>query len=63
MREELDAFKINEAWRLVLRSSDSNVLHSKLVLKTKTTADEDLERHKARLVPAEMNKFPACTTR
>uniref|UniRef100_A0AAV1ULA2 Reverse transcriptase Ty1/copia-type domain-containing protein n=1 Tax=Peronospora matthiolae TaxID=2874970 RepID=A0AAV1ULA2_9STRA len=50
MREEQDALKRNEVWCLTLRSSNSNVLHSKWVFKTKTTADKDLKRHKARFL-------------
>ena len=50
MREGLDALERNEVWRSALRSSFSTVLQSKWVFKTKTTADGDLERHKARLV-------------
>uniref|UniRef100_A0AAV1U0I5 Uncharacterized protein n=1 Tax=Peronospora matthiolae TaxID=2874970 RepID=A0AAV1U0I5_9STRA len=49
-REELDALEKSEVWRLALRSSNSNVFHSKWVFKTKTTTDINLERHKALLV-------------
>ena len=50
MREELEALESNNVWRLIKRPSNSNTLHTKRVYKTKTTADGDVERLKARLV-------------
>lgn len=50
MCEELEALESNNVWRLIKRPSSSNALHTKWVYKTKTTADGDVERLKARLV-------------
>ena len=50
MREELDARKDNEVWRLIKRPSNSNAPHTKWRYKTKTDVHGDLERLKARLV-------------
>ena len=48
--EEIAALEDNEVWRVIKRSPGSNALHSKWFYKTKTGADGELERHKARLV-------------
>ena len=50
MQEEIAALEDNEVWRFIKRSPGSNALHLKWVYKTKTGADGELERHKARLV-------------
>ena len=50
MREEISALKDNGVWRVTKRSVGSNPLHSKWVYKTKTGADGEIKRHKARLV-------------
>ena len=50
MNEEISALEDNDVWMVSRRSNRSNVLHSKWVFKTKTTADGGLYWHKARLV-------------
>lgn len=50
MHEELEAFGGSDVWRLIKRSVGSNALHTKRVYKTKTNADGDVERLKARIV-------------
>lgn len=50
MHEELKALEGSDVWRLIKRSVGSNALHTKRVYKTKTNADGDVERLKARIV-------------
>ena len=50
MTEELDALKANDVWEIVVPPGNAHVLHYKWVYKTKTDANGDLERYKARLV-------------
>lgn len=49
-KEKLEAPKTNNIWRFIKRPSSSNTPHTKWVFKTKSTADGDVERLKARLV-------------
>ena len=53
IHEELKALEDNGVWRAVVPPKDSQVLHNKLVFKTKKDADRNLERDKARLVACE----------
>nr|CCA19666.1 hypothetical protein PITG_05283 [Albugo laibachii Nc14] len=48
--EELDALEENGVWEVVTPPIGSHVLHNKWVFKTKTDANGDVERYKARLV-------------
>ena len=50
MGEEIMALEANQVWNLVKRSVGINALHSKWVYKTKTDAEDQVERLKARLV-------------
>uniref|UniRef100_A0AAV1UMW7 Uncharacterized protein n=1 Tax=Peronospora matthiolae TaxID=2874970 RepID=A0AAV1UMW7_9STRA len=50
MQEETAALESNDVWRVTKRSPGVNALHSKWVFKTRTGADGELERYKARLV-------------
>ncbi|CAI5703666.1 unnamed protein product [Peronospora effusa] len=50
MQEKIAALKSIEVWRVTKPSPGVNALHSKWVFKTKTGADGELERYKARLV-------------
>uniref|UniRef100_A0AAV1TI10 Reverse transcriptase Ty1/copia-type domain-containing protein n=1 Tax=Peronospora matthiolae TaxID=2874970 RepID=A0AAV1TI10_9STRA len=50
MREEVRALQDNGVWRAAKRSEIINPLHSKLVEKTKTGADDEMEQRKYRLV-------------
>ena len=50
MQEEIAALESNDVWRVTKRSPGVNALHFKWVFKTKTGADGELERYKARLV-------------
>ncbi|CAI5723653.1 unnamed protein product [Peronospora farinosa] len=50
MTEELDALKANDVWTVVAPPKNAHVLHNKWVYKTKTDANGDIERYKARLV-------------
>nr|CCA26030.1 PREDICTED: hypothetical protein [Albugo laibachii Nc14] len=51
--EELRALKENGVWEVVIPPTCSHVLHNKWVFKTKTGANGDVERYKARLVACE----------
>lgn len=48
--EELEALKANDVWKIVVPPRNAHVLHNKWVYKTKTDANGDIERYKARLV-------------
>nr|CCA24647.1 hypothetical protein PITG_05283 [Albugo laibachii Nc14] len=48
--EELKALEENGAWEVVIPPTGSHVLHNKWVFETKTDANGDVERYKARLV-------------
>jgi len=50
MREKIQAMKINDAWDIVRRPVDKNVVGSKWVYKIKYKSDGTIERFKARLV-------------
>ena len=50
MEEEVAALQDNEVWMITRRAPGSNALHTRWVYKTKTTANGELERLKARLV-------------
>ena len=50
MCEEIQALQKNDFWRVAKRGANSNPLHLKGVYKTKTGANGELKRHKARLV-------------
>lgn len=50
MAEELQALEENGVWMVVVPPNKSHVLHTKWVYKTKTDADKNIERSKARLV-------------
>ena len=49
MTEELDALKAKNVWTVVVPPKDAHDLHNKWVYKTKTDANGDIERYKARL--------------
>ena len=50
MQEEIAALESNDVWRVAKRSPILHALHFKWVFKTKTGADGELKRYKARLV-------------
>lgn len=50
MEEEIAALQGNDVWTIVKRPPGTHALHTKWVYKTKTDAQGDLERLKARLV-------------
>uniref|UniRef100_A0AAV1VL46 Reverse transcriptase Ty1/copia-type domain-containing protein n=1 Tax=Peronospora matthiolae TaxID=2874970 RepID=A0AAV1VL46_9STRA len=50
MTEELDALEANDVWKIVVPPRNAHVLHNKWVYKTKTDANGNIERCKARLV-------------
>ena len=50
MTEELNALESNGVCTVVVPPENSHVLHNKWVFKTKTDADGNVERYKARLV-------------
>uniref|UniRef100_A0AAV1T508 Uncharacterized protein n=1 Tax=Peronospora matthiolae TaxID=2874970 RepID=A0AAV1T508_9STRA len=50
MREEIAALQSNDVWTIVKRAPETHALHTKWVYKTKTDAQGNLERLKARLV-------------
>uniref|UniRef100_A0AAV1V3X7 Reverse transcriptase Ty1/copia-type domain-containing protein n=2 Tax=Peronospora matthiolae TaxID=2874970 RepID=A0AAV1V3X7_9STRA len=50
MREEIAALQSNDVWTIVKRAPGTHVLRTKWVYKTKTDAQGNLERLKARLV-------------
>ena len=50
MKEEIAALEKNDVWRVTKRSPGANALLSIWVVKTKTVADGEIERYKARLV-------------
>ena len=50
MTDELDSLKANGAWQVVVPPGNTHVLHNKWVYKTRTNANGDIERYKARLV-------------
>ena len=50
IKEELQALEENGVWTVVVPPGGSHILHNKWVFKTKTDADGNMERYKARLV-------------
>lgn len=50
MKEEIEALQSNDVRTIVKRAPGMHALHTKWVYKTKTSAQGDLERLKARLV-------------
>ena len=50
MTEELDALKSNDVWTIVIPPKSVHVLHNKWVHKTKTDANGEIERYKARFI-------------
>ena len=50
MTEELDFLKANDVWEVVVLPRKAHILHNKWVYKTRTNANGDIERYKARLV-------------
>ena len=50
MQEEIAALESNDVWRVTKLSPGVHALHFKWVFKTKTGADGELERYKARFV-------------
>ncbi|CAI5746301.1 unnamed protein product [Peronospora destructor] len=47
---EIDSLEANDTWELVSRTKEMRPLHTKWVFQTKTDADENIERYKARMV-------------
>ena len=50
MHEEVTAFEDNGVWKMIKGPANCNVLQTKWFYKTKTDAQGDIERIKARLV-------------
>uniref|UniRef100_A0AAV1UT48 Reverse transcriptase Ty1/copia-type domain-containing protein n=1 Tax=Peronospora matthiolae TaxID=2874970 RepID=A0AAV1UT48_9STRA len=50
MQEEIATLEANDVWTITRRTAGQHALHTKWVYKTKTDAQGDLERLKARLV-------------
>ena len=50
IKDELDALEENGVWAVVVPPDNAHILHNKWVFKTKTDADGNVERYKARLV-------------
>ena len=48
--EELKALEENGVWEVVVPPKGSHVLHNKYLFKTKTDADGNVEKYKARIV-------------
>lgn len=47
---EIDSLEANDTWEMVTRTKEMRPLHTKWVFKTKTDADGNIERYKARMV-------------
>ena len=54
----MDALHVNNAWTLVPRKPDMNVVSSKWVFKVKTKSNDTLDRYKARLVARGFTQLP-----
>lgn len=50
MKEEIQMIEKNKNWSLVQRPADKNVVSVKWIYRLKTNANENVVRHKARLV-------------
>ena len=50
VEEELQALEVNGVWTVVVPPGGSHILHNKWVFETKTDADGNVERYKARRV-------------
>ncbi|GBN04187.1 Retrovirus-related Pol polyprotein from transposon RE1 [Araneus ventricosus] len=58
MQTEYNALLKNQAWRLVIRPKDKNIIESKWVLRTKCNADGSNALRKARLVAKGFAQIP-----
>ena len=56
MQEELNQFKRNEVWELVLRPSNQSVIGTKWVFRNKMDENDIIVRNKARLVAQGFNQ-------
>ncbi|CEG45455.1 FOG: Transposon-encoded proteins with TYA, reverse transcriptase, integrase domains in various combinations [Plasmopara halstedii] len=50
IKYELDSLKQNGTWKPVMKTEDLKILNTKWLFKTKTNAQGEIERHKARMV-------------
>ena len=50
MKEEIQMLEKNKTWSLVQRPADKNVVSVKWIYRLKTNANENVVRHKAKLV-------------
>lgn len=58
MQEEMDALHANRTWDLVPPPSNTNIVGSKWVFRTKFKSDGSIDRYKARLVAQGFTQIP-----